>query len=77
MVKERVIQEMKDATFKRALANFAGGFISNEEKAEPIHESYTTINNSSLRNNPNDASLTTVTQSIKVPQNVPNLTVPY
>ena len=58
------------------MADFAGGFASKEEKADPIHDSYAAILNSSLRNKPNDANLRTVMQSIKIPQNVPNLTVP-
>ena len=62
--------------FTKALADFADCFTSKEEKGAPIHESYATILNKSLRNKPNDANIKALLQSVKIPDNVPNLTVP-
>lgn len=64
------------ADLSKALADFTEGFSSKEEKGAPIHKAYATVLNDSLRNKPHDANLKALVQSIKLPENVPNLTVP-
>ena len=60
----------------KALADFAGGFSSKEEKGPALHEGYATVLNDSLRGRPNEAQLRPVLEAVKLPENVPNLVVP-
>ena len=48
--------------FTKALAEFAGGFASKEEKGDAIHEAYAAVLNDSLRNKPNDATVKQLVQ---------------
>lgn len=65
-----------DFDFSQAIAEFAGGFSSKEEKGEPLHQDYAAVLNDSLRNKPTDSVLKPLLQAVKIPSNVPNLAVP-
>ena len=68
--------ETVDEDFMKALQVFSGNFYGEEEKGEPLSARLATILNSSLRRRPQTDSVKSTCASIKLPSNVPNLSVP-
>ncbi|XP_045101327.1 uncharacterized protein LOC123498229 [Portunus trituberculatus] len=65
-----------DEDFPRALGDLSGHFHGEEEKGEPLADSLATILNASLRHQPVSESVKLTCAKIKLPSNVPNLTMP-
>ncbi|MPC82980.1 hypothetical protein E2C01_077669 [Portunus trituberculatus] len=68
--------ENVDEDFMKALEEFSGNFYGEEEKGEPLSARLATILNSSLRHRPQADSVKSTCGLIKLPSNIPNLTVP-
>ncbi|MPC30784.1 hypothetical protein E2C01_024053 [Portunus trituberculatus] len=66
----------EDEDFLRALGDLSGHFHGEEEKGEPLADSLATILNASLRRRPVSESVKLTCAKIKLPSNVPNLTMP-
>ena len=65
-----------NSDFLKALDELSGHFHGEEEKGEPLSERLATILNSSLRRRPTSEGVKLACGKIKLPSNVPNLTVP-
>ena len=65
-----------NAEFLRALEELSGHFHGEEEKGEPLSEHLATILNASLRRWPTFEGVKLTCSKIKLPSNVPNMTVP-
>ena len=64
------------AEFLQALDEFSGIFQGEEEQGEPLSDRLASILNASLRRRPSTDGVKTVCSRIKIPSNVPNMTVP-
>lgn len=65
-----------DSDFLQALEELSGHFHGEEEKGEPLSERLAVILNTSLRRRPTSEGVKLTCGKIKLPSNVPNLTVP-
>ncbi|XP_045129179.1 uncharacterized protein LOC123514963 isoform X1 [Portunus trituberculatus] len=71
-----VVDEEDNSEFLRALEELSSHFHGEEEKGEPLSERLATILNASLRRRPSTEGVKMTYNKIKLPSNVPNLTVP-
>lgn len=62
--------------FIQALDEFSGIFHSEEKKDQPLSDRLASILNDSLRRRPSTEGVKTACSKIKIPSNVPNMTVP-
>ena len=65
-----------DAEFLRALEELKGHFHGQEEEGEPLFDRLATILDASLKRRPTSEDVKLSCSKIKLPSNVPNLTVP-
>ena len=65
-----------DAEFHRALEELAGHFHCQEKKGEPLSDRLAGILDDSLRRRPTSEGVKTTCSKVRLPSNVPNLTVP-
>ena len=64
------------AEFLQALEEFSGIFHGEEKKGEPLSDRLASILDASLRRRPSTEGVKTACSRIKIPSNVPNMTVP-
>lgn len=65
-----------DASFLRVLDDFSECFHGDEPKGDPISDRLASILSVSLRRRPNSDTVKSTCTRLKVPSNVPNMTVP-
>lgn len=65
-----------DASFLRVLDDFSDCFHGDEPKGDPISDRLASILSVSLRRRPNSDTVKSTCTRLKVPSNVPNMTVP-
>lgn len=65
-----------DSDFLQALEELSGHFHGEEAKGKPLSERLATILNASLRRRPTSEGVRLTCEKIRLPSNVPNLTVP-
>lgn len=68
--------ESDKADFLKALGELSNHFHGEEEKGEPLADCLANILNASLRRRPTSEGVKSTSGKIKLPSNVPNLTVP-
>ncbi|KAK3892397.1 hypothetical protein Pcinc_003767 [Petrolisthes cinctipes] len=68
--------EEDNAGFLKVLDELSGHFHGEEEKGEPLTDRLASILNSSLRRRPTSEGVKMTCSKIRLPSNVPNLTVP-
>lgn len=67
---------LDDADFHRALEELEGHFHCQEKKGEPLSDRLAGILDESLRRRPTSEGVKTTCSKVRLPSNVPNLTVP-